>query len=250
MVFILFSLLLLSGCYGVNTDAEKSTTLVLETSNSIPTESVIVEFSNIRPTITIDKLTTDSLTSSSPTLVFDDRCKKPNENYERIQRNGHTLSFRTVEMLEYAYSIYGGEIDIRGSAITQGHYTSTEPLSFGTHDGGGAVDISVINYSNWEVLYGEIEPLIEALRVAGFAAWLRDFDELSPGSPIHIHAVAIGDKELSEAAANQLSGTNGYFAGYNGLDSNPRDDFLDRHGGPVICSWMIDFGYAAMSSDK
>jgi hypothetical protein len=165
-----------------------------------------------------------------------------------VQINGHWLSQRAVFMLENAYRIYGGIIDITGPAITQGHYTNAEPLSFGTHAGGGVVDLSVIDHAEWLVLYDEIEPLIYALRVAGFAAWLRDYGELNPGSPIHIHAVAIGDQELSTAAVEQLTGPFGYFRGYNGL---PKDDGIsipDGHNGPILCQWMLDKGYRDLRS--
>ena len=75
--------------------------------------------------------------------------------------------------------------------------TITAKLSFGTHLGGGAVDLSVIQHPEWVVLWDEVDPLIRALRVSGFAAWLRDYGEIYPDSPIHIHAIAIGDAELS-----------------------------------------------------
>jgi hypothetical protein len=94
------------------------------------------------------------------------------------------------------------------------------------------------------VLYTEIAPLLRALRTAGFAAWLRDWDELGPGSGIHIHAIAIGDAELSDAAREQINGQAGYLRGYNGLPvadgENPQPD---RYGGPVLCKWMIEEGY-------
>lgn len=175
-------------------------------------------------------------------------CFRPPDDYTRVQVNGHWLNIRTVFMLENAFQIYGGIIDITGLAITQGQYTDAEPLSFGTHAGGGAVDISVIDRAEWLVLYDEIDALIYALRVAGFAAWLREYGELNPGSPIHIHAVAIGDQELSGAAAEQLTGLYGYFRGYNGL---PREDGIpirDVYNGPVLCRWMFDAGYRDLRS--
>ena len=63
----------------------------------------------------------------------------------------------------------------------------------------------------------DIDPLLHALRTAGFAAWLREYGELYDGSPIHIHAIAIGDAELSSAAQEQLTGEAGYFRGDSGL---------------------------------
>jgi hypothetical protein len=41
----------------------------------------------------------------------------------------------------YAAELYGGEIEISGYAITQGSYHDNGVLSFGTHLGGGAVDL-------------------------------------------------------------------------------------------------------------
>src|SRR5258706_15354153 len=78
-----------------------------------------------------------------------------------------------------------------GYAITQGSYHDNGAASFGTHLGGGAVDLSVLRHSTYTVLWNDIEPLLHALRVAGFAAWLREYGELYSNSPIHIHAIAI-----------------------------------------------------------
>jgi hypothetical protein len=146
-------------------------------------------------------------------------------------------------MLEYAASIYQGELEITGSAITQGSYHDNGVLSFGTHLGGGAVDLSVMRTNTWTVLYDDIEPLVQALRTAGFAAWFRDLDEVFPESGMHIHAIAIGDRQLSQAAEAQLTGDFGYFRGFNGLPQTNGVPVADRHGGPLICSWMIDSGY-------
>lgn len=170
-------------------------------------------------------------------------CLQPPEDYSIIEVNGHLLNQRTYAMLQHAALIYNGPIDITGTAITQGSYVNTEPLSFGTHDGGGAVDISVIDVTHWEILWDEIPPLILALRIAGFAAWLREFGELSPGSPIHIHAIAIGDKDLSPSAQQQLTGEYGYFRGYNGLPPEYGGPSLDHWGEIVVCKWMVDAGY-------
>ena len=149
-----------------------------------------------------------------------------------------TLNMRTYTMLKYADSLYDGPIDLL-NAITQGSYTNELEASFGTHSGGGAVDLSVIDTSTWTVLEEEIEPLIRALRLAGFAAWLRRPDELYPGSPIHIHAVAVGDEELSYTAYAQVYSEFGYLAGMDGLPpAEGEEPSLDPHGGPVMCDWM------------
>jgi hypothetical protein len=83
---------------------------------------------------------------------------------------------------------------------------------------------------------------------AGFAAWLRGYNELSSDSPIHIHTIAIGDQELSAAAIEQLMGAAGYFWDYSGLPfPNGGSPTADRFGGPILCQWMIDLGYRGLS---
>jgi hypothetical protein len=147
-------------------------------------------------------------------------------------------------MLTHARELYGGEIEINGYAITQGSYSTAVTASFGTHAGGGAVDLSVLRQGTYTVLWDDIEPLIHALRAAGFAAWLREYGELYADSPIHIHAIAIGDQELSGAAQDQLTGEAGYFRGFSGLPVSLYGALKpDRYGGPILCQWMIDLGY-------
>jgi hypothetical protein len=146
-------------------------------------------------------------------------------------------------MLVVAQKIYGGEIEISGYAITQGSYTNNVSASFGTHAGGGAVDLSVLRRGTYTVLWDDVEPLIRALRSAGFAAWLREYGELYEDSPIHIHAIAIGDNELSDAAQAQLTGDASYFRGYSGLTDANSVPTADRYGGPILCTWMFDLGY-------
>lgn len=147
-------------------------------------------------------------------------------------------------MLTHAQELYGGELELTGSAITQGSYSNAVSASFGTHAGGGAIDLSVMREGTYTVLWGDIEPLLRALRVAGFAAWLREYGELYTDSAIHIHAIAIGDQELSPAAEEQLTGEAGYFREYSGLPvARYGAPTVDRYGGPVLCQWMIDLGY-------
>ena len=173
-----------------------------------------------------------------------DGCQRPPEDYTRLEVNGWTINQRTFAMLTHALELYGGELEINGYAITQGSYHDNGATSFGTHLGGGAVDLSVLQRGTYKVLWDDVEPLIHALRVAGFAAWLREYGELYPDSPIHIHAIAIGDQELSPAAQEQLTGETGYFRGYNGLPvAMYGPPTPDRYGGPILCQWMIDLGY-------
>jgi hypothetical protein len=181
-----------------------------------------------------------------PTADDPEGCLAPPEDYTRIQIGFATLNARTLAMLDQAQTLYsaGGGIMTLRRAIMQGGYNpGGVAASFGTHDGGGALDLSVRSPEDRRILTGEIEPLLRALRVAGFAAWLRDTDSLYPGSPIHIHAIAIGDDELSPAARGQIDGEFGYLRGYDGL---PREDGLprpDTSGEMVICGWMVEKGF-------
>jgi hypothetical protein len=199
----------------------------------------------VPPTLTATRTPTSTPIPSSTSTPEPTGCQKPPEDYTRIEvNNGQTLNMRTLAMLEHALELYGGEIDITGYAITQGSYTNSVAASFGTHAGGGAVDLSVLRRGTYTVLWDDIEPLLRALRAAGFAAWLREYGELHPDSPIHIHAVAIGDRELSEAAEEQLTGEAGYFRGYSGLPVAMYGvPTADRYGGPILCQWMLDLGY-------
>ncbi|MBI5929526.1 MAG: hypothetical protein HY862_09470 [Chloroflexi bacterium] len=175
-------------------------------------------------------------------------CMKPPDDYTQIQIGNATLNARTYWMLQHAQQFYSGTIPITGEAITQGSYNpGGVGASFGTHDGGGAVDISVRNLPyDWTIKWDDIPLIINALQLAGFAAWYRDERE---NLPPHIHAIAIGDAELSPAAQLQLTGRYGYFRGYDGF---PREDgipLLPRYGGMVICQWMLDMGYYDMRGE-
>lgn len=189
--------------------------------------------------------------SSAPAPLFYEPagCKKPIEDNSLLKIGDFTINQRTYAMLQYAKELYRGEIDITGGAITQGSFSNNGPASFGTHLGGGAVDISVILPGTYTVLYSEIEPLIRALRTAGFAAWLRDWNEL-PGSGIHIHAIAVGDPELSEAAMEQLTGEAGYFWGYAGYMNSSGEPVVDPHAGPLVCEWMVEAGYSDLRTPE
>ena len=136
-----------------------------------------------------------------------------------------------------------------GSAITQGSYSRAGwgKYSTGDHLGGGAVDLSVTPEHAVRPLYHELGPLLTALRVAGFAAWLRDRSELFMGPDLHIHAIAIGDKELSPEAEAELTGPFGYFRGYSGMAGPDGLPVPDERGGPVLCGWMREGGYADLS---
>jgi hypothetical protein len=190
------------------------------------------------PTLT-PTITATPTASSTPEPVG---CQKPPDDYARVDVHGWTLNQRTLAMLAHAQELYGGDLDITDYAITQGSYHDNGAASFGTHLGGGAVDLSVLGRGTYTVLWNDVLPLVQALRAAGFAAWLREYGEIYSDSPIHVHAIAIGDQELSQPAQDQLTGPAGYFRGFSGLvvDGSPTPD---RYGGPIICQWMIDLGY-------
>ncbi len=146
-------------------------------------------------------------------------------------------------MLNLAKTLYTGRGD--PLAIVQGSYADNVAASFGTHAGGGAVDISVLVKDNASVVLNraEMEELVSALRQAGFAAWLRLPNDLNPPTPLHIHAIAVGDRELSEPARRQIDGPEGYLRGLNGVPPEHGGPQPDRQGGPIICAWMIALGY-------
>jgi hypothetical protein len=95
--------------------------------------------------------------------------------------------------------------------------------SAGTHDCEGVVDFSVNGLT-----MSQANKLVRALRKVGFAAWYRPYIKGLWGA--HIHAVAVGCKNLPKSAANQVSALRN---GRDGLKSNR----LDPHRGlklPVI----------------
>lgn len=119
---------------------------------------------------------------------------------------GYKLNKRTLAMLKAAetvapagspWTIYQGSYNKGGTAA-----------SAGTHDGGGAVDVSPYNW----------QERVRALRTVGFAAWHRPAIPKVWGE--HIHAIAIGDPELSDAAAKQIPD---YYAGRDALLDNGPD---------------------------
>lgn len=123
--------------------------------------------------------------------------------------SGKRVNTRTRNMLSAADAMLSW-----GIVLTQGSYSTSDPSSAGTHDGGGVVDISVINLSTtqrWQT--------VKALRTIGFAAWLRN---PSQGDwPYHIHAAAVSDPDLSLQARNQI---HDYYFGRNGLANHAADD--------------------------
>mgnify|MGYP001238726216 CR=1 FL=1 len=141
------------------------------------------------------------------------------------------LNERTLAMLANARAwlrAHGGCDPARASAafVTQGSYNrGGVAASAGTHDGGGVIDMRVIGLGA-----AERGALVRALRQAGFAAWVRQ----PPTFSWHIHAVAIGDPDLSRSARAQVAA---YFRGRDGLARAG----ADPHGGPLVKAWMRPF---------
>jgi hypothetical protein len=183
----------------------------------------------------------------SPSPTFDATphlaCQTPPDDYRRVTIGEQTINARTLWMLQLAQALYQGRGDPLN--VTQGSYVDTVAASFGTHAGGGAVDISVRVKNHFDLLLNadEMAELVRALRQAGFAAWARLPSDLSPATATHIHAIAIGDRELSDAARRQLDGPEGYFRGLNGIPPENGGTQPDRYGGPIVCAWMKTIGF-------
>lgn len=133
----------------------------------------------------------------------------PPEDYDKVQVDGKTINKRTQYMLKQTEQDLGVKL-----SITQGSYNAGGvSLSAGTHDGGGVVDISTMGMSK-----DKVQKTVESLRKAGFAAWFRTCPEFCNND--HIHAVAIGDKEMSPSAKSQVDS---FYSGRNGLANNAKD---------------------------
>ena len=227
--------LVLVACTGVSSDSSTILPPPILTQPSASSAASAIPSQTFTPTFTLPPALTVTTEPAG--------CLEPPDDHTRLEVNGWTLNARTLAMLSHAQELYDGEIELTGHAITQGSYHDNGSASFGTHLGGGAVDLSVLRRGTYTVLWDDVEPLIHALRLAGFAAWLRQYGELYADSPIHIHAIAIGDRELSKAAEAQLTGPSGYFRGFSGLVDANGSPTPDRHGGPILCQWMIELGY-------
>ncbi|MEW9549763.1 peptidoglycan-binding protein [Nonomuraea sp. NPDC050783] len=128
----------------------------------------------------------------------------------RVPVDGFVVNSRTRSMLTEAERLLGRDLK-----LDQGSYNpGGDPTSAGTHDGGGAIDISVKGMSS-----AARTAAVRALRLVGFAAWLRD--PRQDDWPWHIHAVAISDPDLSGQAQHQAGD---YYLGLNGLAGRGPDD--------------------------
>ncbi|TMR08239.1 peptidoglycan-binding protein [Nonomuraea zeae] len=128
----------------------------------------------------------------------------------RVSTGGFVVNTRTRNMLAEAKRLLG-----RDFKLDQGSYNpGGDPTSAGTHDGGGVVDISVKGMNA-----ATRTSVVRALRLVGFAAWLRNPQQ--DDWPWHIHATAISDTDLAGQAQHQIGD---YYLGLNGLAGRGPDD--------------------------
>ncbi len=131
------------------------------------------------------------------------------------------MNERTIAMLDAADKRLGFDLTIVQGSYQHGHGAAASGT---THDGGGVIDISTSSLSEHDK-----DQALRVLRETGFAAWYRTPAE---GFPYHIHAVAIGDKDLSDSAKAQV---NDYYHGFNGLSYGTPDD------GPRVPIHVFDY---------
>jgi hypothetical protein len=154
----------------------------------------------------------------------------------RIYFRDKLLNTRTRDMILAAEKLLGYKL-----TIIQGSYNTGVTASAGTHDGGGAVDV-------WGKSLDDATRVTNTMRRVGFAAWHRTPAQGNWGH--HIHAVAVGDPELSRGAAAQVAD---YKAGRNGLASDGPDTFTRAYVGvtwesyakklaqPILHAWSINY---------
>ncbi len=127
----------------------------------------------------------------------------------RVAFRGVTLNTRTRSMILEAERRLA-----RTLTLTQGSYNEGGVgASAGTHDGGGAADISVSGMTT-----STRTTVVRVLREVGFAAWYRSPAEGDWGP--HIHVIALADTDQSGAARNQAGD---YYLGLNGLANRGPD---------------------------
>lgn len=128
----------------------------------------------------------------------------------RVVWRGKRLNQRTVAMIQAVERLTGSELDLMQGSYNRGGVSA----SAGTHDGGGAIDVRMTDLSA-----KERTAVVLAMRKVGFAAWLRTPSQSD--WPFHIHAIAVGDQDLSRGAAHQVKE---YRRGRNGLANRGPDD--------------------------
>jgi hypothetical protein len=135
---------------------------------------------------------------------------------------GVVTDARTASMLAEAQELAGFQF-----LYAQGSYNGTNvAASAGTHARAGVVDIRTVPMRS----RSQKLAAVRALRLVGFAAWIRPYVEGVWGE--HIHAVAIGCPDLAPSAARQVTA---YYQGRDGLRGNRPDPHADLGVKPT--SW-------------
>ncbi|MFN7134210.1 MAG: peptidoglycan-binding domain-containing protein, partial [Myxococcales bacterium] len=151
--------------------------------------------------------------------------KEPAHDYRRVSYSGGLMNMRTKIMLQRAEK-YAAKMGVRVPfTVVQGSFSHHVSASGGTHDGGGALDLRT-----WDRSVSDVQKIVKALRMAGFAAWKRGYGGDSFDK--HIHAIAIGDRQMSSAARSQVAE---YFRGGDGLVGSAPDG--DRSVGRPWPKW-------------
>jgi hypothetical protein len=164
-------------------------------------------------------------------------CEVPPDDDSIVQAGDRTISRRTLTMLMNAAKLYGGRFDLeKFSIITQSKLSGYLVLQVEVD--GASLKISITRSGSSTLLYLEVDSLIIALRVAGFAAW---FLEAVDPADAYILAVPVGDSELSDSELELIQGEFGYFSGF--AFNEIGEPIPDIHGGPIICSWMLESNF-------
>lgn len=153
---------------------------------------------------------------------------EPAHDYKRLRCHGHELNRRTLNMLQDANRMLPPKARLM---VQKGSFIDDRSKGAHPHQNGGVVDL--ILQDGDSVDYVEA---VRRLRETGFAAWIRQ-----RGHGTHIHAVAIGDRQLSPAARWQV---NAYFAG---RDGRIRGD-ADAHAHLIITEpeWLLKYRIGAV----
>lgn len=145
----------------------------------------------------------------------------PKQSYDRVRFRGVLVNKRTRQLVRRAEGIMREHFDHEDFRFdfSQGSYNRSVSASAGTHDGGGALDIRTRGHRKKVV-----DHMVQSLRMAGFAAWSRGRGHDSFGGSPHLHAIAIGDRELASIARGQVTD---FARGRNGLRGHARDPDRD-----------------------
>jgi len=111
--------------------------------------------------------------------------------YDRVTFRGHRFNRRTKRMILAAEKLAGFQFHIAQGSFNRGGVAA----SAGTHDG-SSLDVGMAG-----VPTARRVAAVHALKSVGFAAYYRS---PAQGFSPHIHAIPIGDREVSSSAAAQV----------------------------------------------